>query len=90
MTRATTIQRTNAAGREVPACSPYREPEGVLTPAECELLGYLAQGLALAVIARRTYTSERTLRRRIRILCERIGVDTLIEAVAWAARRGLI
>lgn len=89
MTRATTIQRTGAAARDVPASARYGS-EGEITPAERELLGYLAQGLALAVIARRTYTSERTLRRRIRILCERIGVDTLIEAVAWAARRGLI
>lgn len=44
----------------------------------------------LLSVARRLSTSSRTLRRRIRVLCDRIGVRTPLQAAVWAARRGLI
>jgi DNA-binding NarL/FixJ family response regulator len=41
-------------------------------------------------VAHALNTSERTIQRRTRDLCDRIGVRTTVEAVAWAARRQLI
>ena len=57
---------------------------------DLELLAHLASGLPMHRIAERLGMSPRTLRRRMRHLCDRIGVTTPIEAVAWAARRDLI
>ena len=55
-----------------------------------ELLRLLARGLPLGAVARRLNTSERTVRRRVRGICERLGVTASIEAVVWAARQGLV
>ncbi|MFI6077307.1 hypothetical protein ACIA5C_37835 [Actinoplanes sp. NPDC051343] len=57
---------------------------------EVALLTLLAAGLPLDSVARRLAVSERTLRRRIRTICELLGVPSAITAVAWAARRGLV
>jgi DNA-binding NarL/FixJ family response regulator len=35
-------------------------------------------------------TSERTVRRRVRAICDRLGFTSSIQAVVWAARRGLV
>jgi DNA-binding NarL/FixJ family response regulator len=50
----------------------------------------LAEGLPLEAVGRRLDLSDRTIRRRARSVCDRIGVRAPIQAVAWAARRGLI
>ncbi|PZF85327.1 helix-turn-helix transcriptional regulator [Jiangella anatolica] len=57
---------------------------------ELALISLFAQGLCIETIARRLELSERTIRRRSRALCDRIGVTTTIQVVAWAARRRLI
>jgi DNA-binding NarL/FixJ family response regulator len=57
---------------------------------DVRLLELVAQGLPLEAVARRLGVSERTLRRRIRAICDRLGVPAAITAVAWAARRGLL
>jgi DNA-binding NarL/FixJ family response regulator len=49
---------------------------------DLELLRLLADGVLR--------TPERTVRRRIRDICDRVGVDAPIQAVVWAARRGLL
>lgn len=61
-----------------------------LTKEEAELLRLLAGGMPADVAARRLAISPRTLRRRTRDVCERIGVDTTVEALVWAARCGLV
>jgi len=61
-----------------------------LTRQDVELLRLLARGLPLDAVARRLNTSERTVRRRIKAICERLGVGASIQAVVWAARRGLV
>jgi DNA-binding NarL/FixJ family response regulator len=68
--------------------SPHAEPS--LTRQEVELLQLLGQGLPLGTVARRLQTSERTVRRRTKAICDRMGVDFPIQAVVWAAQRGLI
>jgi DNA-binding NarL/FixJ family response regulator len=62
----------------------------MLNSQEVELLRLLAGGLPLDAVARRLHTSERTVRRRMRAICDRLGCSSSIEAVVWAARRGLI
>lgn len=57
---------------------------------DLQLLTLLAGGLPANAVARKMNLSPRTLRRRTRTLCDKIGVHTPIEAVAWAARRLLI
>lgn len=54
------------------------------------LLSLLAAGASLELIARRLDLSERTVRRRVRRVCDRLEVGTPVEAVAWAARRHLV
>lgn len=70
-------------------------PSGVYTPVdlgheELELLAEIATGVTTEVAARHLELSARTLRRRIRNICDVLGVNTPIEAVVWAARRQLI
>ncbi|MFI6578797.1 LuxR family transcriptional regulator [Nocardiopsis sp. NPDC050513] len=57
---------------------------------DLELLAEIATGVTTEVAARRLELSARTLRRRIRNICDVLGVNTPIEAVVWAARRQLI
>jgi len=54
------------------------------------LLRLLSQGLTTDSIARELSMSERTLRRRSRVVCDRLHVKTPIEAVVWAVRHELI
>jgi DNA-binding NarL/FixJ family response regulator len=62
----------------------------VLSKQDIELLRLLAGGLPLDAVARRLNTSERTVRRRVKAICDRLAVGSSIQAVVWAARRGLV
>ncbi|MEU6207466.1 LuxR C-terminal-related transcriptional regulator [Micromonospora musae] len=64
--------------------------EPVLDAADLRLLRLPASGLPLETVARRMGLSERTVRRRVRAVCDRLGVTAPIQAVVWAARRGLL
>jgi DNA-binding NarL/FixJ family response regulator len=76
---------------QAPADADGDSPAGVpLSRPEVDLLGLLADGLPLAVVAREVHASERTVRRRLRAICDRLGFSAPIQAVAWAARRGLV
>lgn len=61
-----------------------------LTDDELRLLAEIATGVTTDVAARRLELSARTLRRRLRTICDELGVNTPIEAVVWAARKQLI
>jgi DNA-binding NarL/FixJ family response regulator len=61
-----------------------------LSSEDVALLTLLARGLPTEAVARRLGLSERTVRRRTRMICDRLGVTTTVEAVAWAARRHLV
>ena len=72
---------------------PSPAPAGLATELshqDVELLRLLAGGLPLDAVARRMGKSERTVRRRVRGICDQLGLGTSIQAVAWAARRGLV
>jgi DNA-binding NarL/FixJ family response regulator len=66
------------------------EPGMALDAEEVELIRLLAEGLVLDAVARRLALSERTVRRRIRALCDRFGVDTPVQVVVIAARNGVL
>lgn len=61
-----------------------------LSDEDVRLLAHLASGMTADVAARRLDLSSRTLRRRVRSICDRLDVNTPIQAVVWAAKRGLI
>jgi DNA-binding NarL/FixJ family response regulator len=66
------------------------EPGMVLDAEETELVRLLAEGLVLDAVARRLALSERTVRRRIRTLCDRFDVDTPVQVVVLAAQNGVL
>ena len=57
---------------------------------DVELLALTAEGLSPPGIGRRMALNERTVRRRLGRLCERLGVSTPMQAVVWAVRHGVI
>jgi DNA-binding NarL/FixJ family response regulator len=61
-----------------------------LSGQDVDLLKLLACGLPMETVARRLNTSERTVRRRVKAICDRHGFRAPIQAVAWAAREGLV
>jgi DNA-binding NarL/FixJ family response regulator len=70
--------------------SAHREPAQPLGRDDLRLLSTIATGVPITSVAQLAGISDRTVRRRVRLICESIGVKTAIEAVAWAARRRLI
>ena len=64
-------------------------PSGLDGP-DIELLRLIAEGLPLDAAARRLRLSDRTVRRRLKAIRGRLGVDSSIQMIAWAARRGLV
>ena len=70
--------------------APRRGWHPPLDAEDIRLLELLGRGLPAESVARRLGLSERTVRRRTRAICDRLGVSTAIEAVVWAARRGLV
>lgn len=57
---------------------------------DLRLIALIATGVPISVVAGRLGISDRTVRRKVRVICDALGVGTMIEAVVWAARRGLI
>lgn len=60
-----------------------------LPPDEIAVLRLLAEGETVDVVARRLGVSERTVRRRARSACDRVGCETTVEAIVWAVRHEL-
>lgn len=62
----------------------------VLSADEVEILRLVATGDSNGVIARRLFMSDTSVKRRLRTVFDKLGVDNRTEAVAEAGRRGLI
>lgn len=60
-----------------------------LSSEEVAVLRLLAEGDVVGIVARRLGMSERTVRRKARSACDKLGCDTTIEAIVWAVRREL-
>jgi DNA-binding NarL/FixJ family response regulator len=65
-------------------------PAPGLTPREIEVLAMLAEGLGNKVIAARLGISDHTVKTHVAAIFGKLGVSTRAEAVAFAARLGLI
>jgi DNA-binding NarL/FixJ family response regulator len=66
------------------------EREEPLTPRELEVLGLISEGLQNSEIAGRLFVTERTVKFHVSSILAKLGADNRTEAVALAARRGLI
>jgi DNA-binding NarL/FixJ family response regulator len=67
------------------------EPDsGLLTAREREVLELVADGLSNKLIAERLGVSEHTAKFHLRSILDKLGADTRTEAVAKAARRGML
>lgn len=73
-----------------PATLAQPREDASLTDEEVRVLAVLGSGATSDATARRLDVSPRTVRRRVRRVCERVGVATTVQVVAWAARRGHI
>lgn len=82
--------RTREDGVEQTTLTRHGTDDPRLNDDEIRLLAQIATGVTADVAARKLELSARTLRRRLRTICDRLEVNTPIEAVVWAARRQLI
>ncbi|BAD40008.1 MAG: DNA-binding response regulator [Symbiobacterium thermophilum] len=64
--------------------------EETLREEEIAMLRMLAEGASYAEIGNRLYLSERTVRRHMNLLFDKMGVQNRTQAVAEAMRRGLL
>jgi DNA-binding NarL/FixJ family response regulator len=74
----------------MPRAMQHSGDDSLLNDEDLTLLTLLAEGLPLDAVARRLAISERTVRRKSRAICDRLGVPAPISAVRWAAQRGLL
>lgn len=65
-------------------------PETGLTEVERKILRMIATGDTQKEVAAALFMSVSTLRRRIKGICTKLGVDTIEEALATAVKKGLI
>lgn len=64
------------------------QPQSPLTQEEQRLMRQMADGLSFAEIAARVFLSERTVRRHVQALLEKLGAADRVQAVAIALRNG--
>ena len=65
-------------------------PDGALTPREREVLGHLAEGVSNKTIARRLGISVHTVKFHVASLIDKLDATGRTDAVAHAARLGVI
>jgi DNA-binding CsgD family transcriptional regulator len=91
VTGVTVVQRGSALTRERDGGDNWAgQTYPVVTAEELTILALMAEGLTLDSVAVRVTMSPRTLSRRLRCVCDRLGVAHPIQAIVWAAHEGLI
>lgn len=90
MTTTSTIRTNRWGHRDNMPWDAAPSPSGTIGRQDLRLLAVIASGVPLNSVANRIGVSDRTVRRRVRRVCDVLEVRTPIEAVVWAARRGLI
>ena len=70
--------------------APSAAEGSVLSAREHQVLELVADGLSNKLIAERLGVSEHTAKFHVRSLLDKLGADTRADAVARAARRGLL
>nr|WP_245646038.1 hypothetical protein [Nocardiopsis trehalosi] len=86
----TPIEAVVWAARRKPRATATLANEPVLAPEQTRLLAELATGATLQTVSRRLNREPEDLRSDTREICNVLGVRTPIEAVVWAAARGLV
>jgi DNA-binding NarL/FixJ family response regulator len=81
---ALTLKRLEEATHEPPPS------ERVLSEREQEVLRLVAEGLTSKAIARQLFLSPRTVDHHVTSIFNKLAVDTRAQAVAVAAREGLV
>ncbi|WP_434391061.1 response regulator [Melittangium boletus] len=76
--------------RQDAAAPPRDENPWGLTPAELEILRYVAKGLSNAEVGRVMTLERRTVRTHLSHLYRKMGVNSHVEAVVLAVRAGLV
>jgi DNA-binding NarL/FixJ family response regulator len=66
------------------------EPQVRLTPREHEILQHLADGVSVAVLAKRLYISPSTAKTHMSKLYEKLGAQNRTQAIMEAVRMGLV
>jgi len=94
---ASAIREVHAGGSYLPPpiaavlAARMREPRGsALTAREREVLRFVADGLSSKQIARRLTITERTVKYHINSVMTKLGAENRAQAVAVAARRGIL
>lgn len=64
------------------------QPQSPLTQEEQRLMRQMADGLSFAEIAAQVFLSERTVRRHVQALLDKLGAADRVQAVAMALRNG--
>ena len=82
--------RARRYGRLLDQLRENRELREPLTPRELEVLVLISEGLHNSEIAERLFVTERTVKFHVSSILAKLGADNRTEAVAVAARRGLI
>ncbi|GAA3711184.1 response regulator transcription factor [Streptomyces sp. NEAU-PBA10] len=72
------------------AAAPLGRPGVLLTPPEVAVLVLVAEGLSRTGIARRLHRDDEHVRYTLKSIFGRLGVERRAEAVAYAAREGLL
>ena len=67
---------------------PHPPPGASLTPRERTVLEMLGQGLTNREIAQRLYLSEKTVKRHVTVVMQKLGVRNRVEAALMAAKPG--
>ncbi len=81
--------RPRAPGADSLRSPPPQEAEGSLTAREMEIISLIAQGFPNKEIAARLYLSEQTIKNKLRIIFDKLGVSDRLELALYAIHHRL-